>query len=67
MHPVRRAKISIVNLEVVEILVGYNKFTEAVYPTMVQDLGNIYFFDFPMLDHSLIVKKVETNSLQFTH
>ena len=28
---------------------------------------NIYFFDFPALDHSLIVKKVETNSLQFTH
>ena len=58
MPLVRRAKISIVNLEAVEVLVGFNKFMEALYPTMVQDLGNIYFFDFPALDHSLIVKKV---------
>ena len=57
MLRVPRAKISIVNLEVVEILVGYNKFTEALYPTMVQDLGNTYSFNFPKLDHSVIVKK----------
>jgi hypothetical protein len=41
MLQVRRAKISIVNLEAVEVLVGFNKFMEALYPTMVQDLGKI--------------------------
>ena len=43
MPQVRKAKISIVNLEAVEILVGFNKFMEATYPTMVQDLGNKQF------------------------
>ena len=40
MPQVRRVKISIAHLEAVEILVGLNKFMEATYPTMVQDLGN---------------------------
>jgi hypothetical protein len=41
MPQVPRAKISIANLEAVEILVGLNKFMEATYPTMVLDLGKI--------------------------
>jgi hypothetical protein len=49
MPQVRRAKISIVNLEVVETLVDFNKFMEALYPTMVQDLGKIIMVEVMLL------------------